>query len=125
MQNLQKREFRRNMDVDEMELTEYEEYEEKFLKNPEELESFGYEVKKESTPETEYYWIRKWDEYLVIRVYKATSRKGTIEISFDGNNFFKAGMGLDILVDKKNRVVLILYFLKKGKCDEEHILLQR
>ena len=40
----------------------YEKHEKGFLKNPEELEKFGYEVRVDTFPELPHYYIRKESE---------------------------------------------------------------
>ncbi len=120
MQNLQKREFGRNMSVDEKELIEYEAYNNMFLQSLEQLENIGYGVTKEITPDLEHYWIRKDFTYLEIKIYKQEKKKGTVEFSYDGKDFSNAGIGLDIFVDNEDIPILVLYFLQNGKCDESY-----
>ncbi len=94
----------------------YEKHEKGFLKNPEELEKFGYEVRVDTFPELQHYYIRKESEYYELKVHKDL---GTIEISFDGHNFHEAGIGLDIYVNSKNWASLIYYFKQKSISEDE------
>ena len=48
----------------------YEKHEKGFLKNPEELEKFGYEVRVDTFPELQHYYIRKESEYYELKVHK-------------------------------------------------------
>lgn len=96
----------------------YEEYERNLLKRIEELEYFGYQVTKASSPEQ--YIIRRGHEYVE---FKVNAEKGIIEISFNGADFNDAAVGLDIFVDDNNQTTLILYFLEGHNCDERYIKL--
>ena len=78
--------------------------------NPEELEKYGYEVRKEFLPEFQHYYIRKGFVYVELKIYE---NKGMVEISFDGNAF-QSGIGLDIFVNYKNEAKFVLYY--KDKC---------